>query len=273
MPTSVRSPEHDLPLISRQLFGWFMIYVRKYFRRHFHALRLLAGPAGEPALPDITGEPVIFYANHPGWWDPLIFQLMAEKGFPERLNYGPIDAAALGKYQFMAKIGYVGIEHHTRRGATRFLQMAKAASRRTDVIFWITSQGEFADPRSRPVSLRPGVAHAAAAAGCGLIVPVAVEYPFWNERLPEALIAFGPAMRIADAGGRRAKEWTTVLEAALADTQDRLAAAAIDRDPLAFTAIISGSVGVGWAYDTLRRCSAWLRGEVFDASHGGERLE
>ena len=47
----------------------------------------------------------------------------------------------------------------------------------------------FAADRRRPLDLRPGVGHAVAA-GAGLIVPVAVEYPFWNERLPEAVVAF-----------------------------------------------------------------------------------
>ena len=191
MPTSVRSPEHDLPLISRQLFGWFMIYVRKYFRRHFHALRLLAGPAGEPALPDITGEPVIFYANHPGWWDPLIFQLMAEKGFPERLNYGPIDAAALGKYRFLERIGLVGIEPGTRRGAARFLRIARAAGRRPDVIFWVTAQGAFADPRERPMVIRPGVGHAAQGNERGVIVATRLEAT--QDRLAHAARRRDPA--------------------------------------------------------------------------------
>ncbi|MFM8804803.1 MAG: acyltransferase, partial [Planctomycetia bacterium] len=59
---------------------------------------------------------------------------------------------------------------------------------------------------------------------------------------------------------------------ALADTQDRLARAAIRRDPGAFMVLASGSVGVGWIYDGLRRLGAWRRGERFDASHGGERL-
>jgi len=272
MPTRDDEHEQELPAFSRRLNGWFMLYVRRYFRRHFHALRLLAEPAGGSTMPDIAGEPVIFYTNHPGWWDPLVFLLLAERCYPDRLNYGPIDAAALGKYRFMERIGFLGIDPHTRSGAARFLRMARAAGRRTDVIFWITSQGEFADPRSRPLKIRPGVAHAVAAGDRGLVVPVAVEYPFWSERLPEALVAFGPAMRIADAGDRPAREWTAVLEAALAAAQDRLAAAAVRRDPHAFTVLASGDVGVGWAYDTLRRFTAWRRGERFDASHGGERL-
>ena len=264
------NPDRDLPAFSRPLYGWFMWYVRRYFRRHFHALRLLAGPDGSPGHPDIGGEPVFFYTNHPGWWDPLIFLLLTEALYPDRLNYGPIDARALGKYRFMERIGFLGIDPTSWRGAARFLRFAAAANRRPDVIFWITSQGEFVDPRARPVRIRPGLGHAVAAADRGLVVPVAVEYPFWNERLPEALLAFGPAIRIADGGGRSARQWTDILEGALVATQDRLAAAALRRDPGLFRRVMSGSVGVGWAYDSIRRLAAWRRGERFDASHGGE---
>jgi 1-acyl-sn-glycerol-3-phosphate acyltransferase len=264
-------PDQRLPAFSRWLHGWFMWYVRRYFGRHFHALRLLAGDDGGAAHPEIAGEPVIFYTNHPAWWDPLIFLLVADALYPERLNYGPIDSRALGKYRFMERIGFLGIEPASRHGAARFLRLAKAASRRTDVIFWVTAQGEFADPRLRPVRIRPGVGHAVAAAGRGLVVPVAVEYPYWSERLPEALVAFGPALPIAAAADRPAREWTGVLEAALEAAQDRLAAATIARDPRAFRRLATGRVGVGWAYDSLRRIAAWMRRESFDASHGGER--
>ena len=259
--------EHDLPPFSRGLNGWFMFYVRRYLRRHFHALRLLRGAADHP---DLGAEPVIFYSNHPGWWDPLVFLTIGELLYPDRMIYGPIDAAALGKYRFMEKIGFIGIEPGTWRGSARFLRMAKAAGHRSDVIFWITAQGEFVDPRERPVTIRPGVAHAIEGRTAGLVVPLAVEYPFWTERFPEALAAFGPALRIADAPGRSAEEWDAVLAAALEATQDRLAAAARRRDPAAFHTLLAGRVGVGAVYDTVRRVKAWLRGERFDASHGGE---
>jgi hypothetical protein len=184
--------------------------------------------------------------------------------------YGPIDAAALGKYKFLERIGFLGIDPHSWRGAARFLRMARAAARRTDVIFWITAQGEFSDPRVRPLVIRPGVGHAVAAMERGIVVPLAVEYPFWNERCPEMLAAFGPAVRVAEFPGRPADEWTAVLARQLEATQDRLATAALGRDPAAFTSLLAGRVGVGPAYDTIRRMKAWLRGERFDASHGGE---
>ncbi|MFM8413452.1 MAG: lysophospholipid acyltransferase family protein [Planctomycetota bacterium] len=262
--------EHELPPFSQGMNRWFMWYVRRYLRRHFHAVRLLGDGAGAAGRPDLGGEPVVIYTNHPGWWDPLVFLLVGAVLYPERMSYGPIDAAALGKYKFLERIGFIGIEPGTWRGSARFLRMARAALARSDVLFWITAQGEFADPRRRPVEIRPGVGHALAAAGRGLVVPLAVEYPFWSERSPEALAAFGRVMRIGDFPGRSADDWTAALAAELTATQDRLAAAAIARAPAAFETLLSGRVGVGPAYDTIRRVGAWLRGRRFDPSHGGD---
>lgn len=271
MATDAREPaagkkEDELPPFSHRLNGWFMWYVRKYLARNFHAVRLLKGEAAADR-PAIAGEPVIFYSNHPGWWDPLTFLFVGEALFPDRMVYGPIDAAALGKYKFMERIGFIGIDPQAWRGAARFLRMLRAAGKRTDVIFWITAQGEFTDPRERPVQLRSGVGHGVASATRGVVVPLAVEYPFWNERLPEAVVAFGPALRIADAGGRSPDEWTAILARELEAAQDRLAAGAMSRDPTRFTTLLSGRVGVGFAYDTFRRLKAWIRGERFDVSH------
>jgi 1-acyl-sn-glycerol-3-phosphate acyltransferase len=264
--------EQELPPFSRPLFDWFMWYVRRYLRRHFHAVRLLAATDGGPEQPQLADEPVIFYSNHPGWWDPLTFLLIGQVLYPERMVYGPIDASALGKYRFMERIGFIGIDPHAWRGAARFLRMMRAAGRRSDVIFWITAQGAFTDPRVRPLEIRPGVGHGIAAADRGLVVPLAVEYPFWNERLPEAVVAFGPAIRIAAVQGRSADDWTRELARGLEAVQDRLAEAVQSRDPRRFKTLLAGRVGVGFVYDAVRRTRAWLTGRPFDPSHGGSEL-
>lgn len=259
--------EAGLPPFSRTRFGWFMTYVRWFFRRHFHALRLLAG-----THPAIDGRPLVVYTNHPGWWDPLVFLLLAEWLYPERMNYGPIDSSALGKYRFLESIGFLGIEPGTWQGSKKFLRYARASQQRSDTIFWITAAGTFVDPRVRPVPIRPGVAHLASG-GEGLLVPMAMEYPFWDERLPEALVAFGEAIDLSTAQPRATDAWQEQLTAALTATQDTLAAAAMTRDPAAFRTIAVGREGVAPVYDTIRWASAKLRGQSFDASHSGHQNE
>jgi 1-acyl-sn-glycerol-3-phosphate acyltransferase len=68
------------------LYHWFMVYVRRSMRRQFHALRLLRGVGEQPDAPDLAGQPVIVYTNHPGWWDPVMFFTVAQELWPERLN-------------------------------------------------------------------------------------------------------------------------------------------------------------------------------------------
>jgi 1-acyl-sn-glycerol-3-phosphate acyltransferase len=243
-----RPGTHDdgLPRFATVRFGWFMAYVRWYFRRHFHALRLLGG-----IHPSIGERPLVIYTNHPGWWDPLVFLLVAGRLYPRRLNYGPIDGAALGKYRFLESIGFLGIEPGTWQGSKAFLRYARASQRRSDTIFWITAAGTFVDPRVRPVPIRPGVAHLAAG-GRGLLVPMALEYPYWTERLPEAVVAFGDPFDLDAEPSRSVDDWQERLVNGLSATQDRLAAAAMARDPAAFETLAVGREGVGGMYDLIR---------------------
>ena len=102
----------------------------------------------------------------------------------------------------------------------------------------------------------------------GFVVPVAMEYPFWNERTPEALIRFGEPLDLAKNRGLDSREWTAKIEKVLAQCQDVLAVEAMQRDPAAFDALVSGQVGVGGLYDCWRRFMSRLRGKKFDAAHG-----
>jgi hypothetical protein len=92
-----------------------------------------------------------------------------------------------------------------------------------------------------------------------IALPVALEYPFWTEKRPEALARFGAPVQDADR-----------LEEALLDAMDWLAGDAATRDPSAFDELLRGRVGIGGAYDVWRRAAAALRGERFRAEHGVE---
>ncbi len=250
-------------------------YLRWYFSRNFHAVRVERGglPMAAP------GRPLIVYSNHPSWWDPALFALLTRTLFPGRAGYGPMEAEALGKYRVLRRIGVFGIEPGAR-GAARFLRTSLDLLAEPATLLWITAEGGFTDARQRPVRLRPGIAHLARRTRA-VILPLAIELPFWNERKPEALVRFGPPLTAAIAPlplerGERLGEggsvasWTETLEQALTSCMDALAAAAMSRDPARFITIVTGEVGVGGIYDLWRRAAAWGTGRRFDASHGGE---
>ncbi len=258
----------EAPRISKPVLDWFTRYTRVYLRRNFHSVRLLKG-----TLPQgIEGRPLIVVMNHPGWWDPLIGILLARDVFPRRVHYAPIEGKALEKYKFFEKLGLFGIDPGTVKGAARFLRIGSAALANPEGAMWVTAHGAFADARKRPVELRPGVGHLVSRLERVAVVPLAIEYVFWEERYPEALMAFGAPLLIDNGRERTAGEWTSAFAQALEATQDRLAVESIARQFDRFDVLIGGRTGIGGVYDAWRSFKSKLRGETFTSAHGAEKL-
>jgi 1-acyl-sn-glycerol-3-phosphate acyltransferase len=260
------------PVPSPALLALFARYGARYLARHFHAVRLAR--AGRPDPRALHGRPLVVFLNHPSWWDPMV-GIQLTRLFPGRTHYCPMDAAALEKYRFFARLGLFGIEPGTARGARRFLAAGEEVLARPETVLWVTAGGRFADPRQRPVRLQAGLGHLLArrprrsSPPDAAVLPLALEYPFWDERSPEALARFGPAidpdseLETETPGG-----WTDLLERRLAALQDALAADALSRDPARFEVLVGGAAGVGGVYDLWRRFRARLHGEVFHPEHG-----
>lgn len=240
---------------------FFAGVMKRQMRRNFHGIRLARN--GMPALP--ADRPLVVFANHPSWWDPAFFMVLSEAFFPERESFGPIDPQALEKYPFMKRIGLFGVAPGNR-GAAAFLRTSEAILADPRRMLWVTAQGRFADPRARPLALRPGVAHLMARAPGAVALPLAVEYLFWTEKRPEALARFGAPLEpeVAAQPDR--------LEAALAATMDELARDAASRDPARFTTVLPGRAGIGGVYDLWRRGRSASRGERFRPGHRVEDI-
>ncbi len=258
-----RVSDDPVALRSPAMCGFFAGVMRRQMRRGFRAVRL-ARP-GLPALPE--GAPLIVYANHPSWWDPAFLMVLAVSLFPNRESYGPMEAAALERYGFMKRIGLFGVAPGTLAGAARFLRVGERVLADPGRMIWMTAQGEFADARARPVRLRPGLAHLLARVPGAVAVPLALEYPFWTEKRPEALAAFGrPIAADGDAAALQDRV-TQALEAA----QDALAALALARDAAAFRPILDGRSGVGGIYGGWSRMKSLARGAQYQSDHLPDR--
>jgi len=240
----------------------FRRYACRYVRKHFHAVRLSKSGGVFPT----TDAPVLVVLNHPSWWDPLI-GLVLSRAFADREQFAAIDAIAVRQYRFFAKLGFVGVDTKSLRGAAEFLRMGTAILSHPKHVYWVTAQGRFTDVRERPLALQSGVGHLAARLKFGIVLPIALEYTFWTERTPEALVRLGDPLTIEAHPGLNGKEWTTLIEGALTRTLDALNAEAMRRDPTAFTELLVGKSGVGGVYDLWRRLKSWLRGRKFDPSH------
>jgi 1-acyl-sn-glycerol-3-phosphate acyltransferase len=264
------SASSPLPRVSPFLLRHFQRHTRRFLAKNFHAVRL-SRAGGRPAVP--AGTPVVVYANHSSWWDPMLGVFLTRELFPARTLYAPIDAAALERYKFFAKLGFFGIDRErAARGAAEFLKRVRAILASEGAMLWLTPQGRFADARERPLAFEPGIAHLARRIPGVLFLPMALEYVFWEERTPEVLIRFGDALE-SEAGaargdGRDTAALLDLLQRALLETQDALAAESIRRDPADFEVLLAGRAGVNVLYDAWRTAKAALRGESFRREHG-----
>jgi len=255
-----------LPRISTPLLRWFTWYSRRYIRRHFHSLRVsVAGPP-----PEGRGLPLVLYSNHASWWDALVCLVVKAEFFPARNAFTPIDAAMLERYKMFRKLGFFGVEQHSRRGAVQFLRTAEAILQSPTSLLAITPQSRFADVRERPIRFEAGLGHLATRFEHALFVPVVAEYVFWEERLPEILVSFGEPVEVRREHNIAfdAKYWTTLFEQKLTEAQDALAIEAQRRNSDNFQIVLRGGAGQGGVYDWWRGMKAKLRGETFTKEHG-----
>ena len=229
------------------------------WRRHFHAVRV----SRDGRYRNCPTPPVVVVLNHPSWWDPLIALILTEFLPVGRDHYAPIEAAGLAQYRFLSRLGFFGFDPGTSAGAARFLRTSLAILGRPESVLWITAQGEFVDPRERPTSLKAGIGHLAHRLGDAIIVPLAIEYPFWNDRCPEVLVRFGSSDRRSEtAAADLPAIGPRAIERSLEDELDALAIEAMGRDPAHSRPLIEGTAGVGGVYDTWRRTRAWLGGRT-----------
>ncbi len=215
----------------------FRAYLHAFAWQRFAAVRVAR--AGLPAAH--AGKPLVIYSNHPGWWDPAMFMLVLPKFFPRRLGFAPMEAAQLQRWAMFRRFGAFGVAPGLR-GAARFLQVARQGLEDPRALLVITAEGAFTDARPRPLSLRAGIAHLARDLPGVVFLPLALEYCFWNESRPEALLRFG----VPISGGGSVAACAARLTAGLTETMDGLATLAIARNKAPFLTVLPGATETGW---------------------------
>lgn len=276
LPT-VTHPRDELPTSRQWLIDGFDWFVRGYFRKHFHAVAINRDGLKDTVLQQPCA--LVVYANHCSWWDPLIAMLVKKCIFPDFKLYAPIDQDSLEKYRIFRELGFYGVKHGTTAGAANFLRKSLAILRTPGSSIWITPEGHFCDVRNRSLRLMPGIGHLAHCVQSSkrdatqthkvYFIPIAIELPFWEERLPECLVWFGSPIEL-DFGRPMPTDkvqLSELFESALRSTQDELAAASIARDSQRFEVLLHGRGGSWGVYDAFRRFGGWLRGKPVELNH------
>src|SRR5271154_3882478 len=119
MRTQINSAQAhgELRVPSRQATGLYCLYLRWYIRRHFHSLRV----ANAGRIPP-QAQPLILFANHASWWDPLAAMILGQALLPEREHYAPMDATSLEHYGIFKPMGFFPVDGASARGASQLLR-------------------------------------------------------------------------------------------------------------------------------------------------------
>jgi 1-acyl-sn-glycerol-3-phosphate acyltransferase len=250
-------------------------------RKHFHTIAV--NQQSLDPVPFTAKDALVVYANHASWWDPLAALLLAEEVFPEFRLYAPIDKRAFEKYRMFGHMGFFPVEQSNMQGAKQFLRTSRQILTKSGTSIWLTPEGRFVDVRDTAVPFRPGLSHLAASFLHRLdsdqqgpqvwFVPAALEYTFWEERLPELLVWIGEPLCVSaeQSEFRRSSNPKKLLDKTLFErlriSQSQLAVASQNRDSSAFEPILQSSGKTFFLYDWMRRLRCLLTGKRFEADH------
>ena len=166
----------------------------------------------------------------------MVGALLTAKLMRTRSHYAPMDKASLAKNRILRYIGLFPVDIRSARRAEEFIQATSSILLGRGVL-WMTPQGRFADTRETTLVFKSGLASAASRAameqGKCTLIPFATEYPFWNERLPYALLHFGQPIHVVEGVSKPAL--TRELEQALQQTMEELKTQSLTRNPANFT--------------------------------------
>lgn len=252
-----------LPTSTKWLVDGFSWYIQRMVAKQFISVGVQKELFEAEPIDDST--PIIAYANHASWWDPITAMLLQRAYFGDRTFYAPMDADALENYRIMAKLGFYGVRLQSFDGASEFLSVTKTILAAKRVTIWITPEGQFSDVRDHSLRLMPGLSHLASKFPEVKFVPVAFEYAFWDESRPQIFARLGAP--VSSPTQLSKSDWNQLLTQRLRQTQCELGESVKARQPSAFTYLIaSRPLRLSW-YDYGRSWSAWLRGKPFDPRH------
>ncbi|MFN7840261.1 MAG: lysophospholipid acyltransferase family protein [Pirellula sp.] len=256
--------ESRLPKSSKWLVDGFCWYSRGLVRKQFQSMGFL-GIEKLASIPD--NHSTIVFANHASWWDPIVAMMCQKHYMGHRTLFAPIDADQLENYAVLKKMGFYGVRLQSFSGAQQFLETSKKLLASPSTSIWITPEGKFCDVRDHDQPLMPGLAHLVTKISHTTIIPLALEYSFWDDSRPHIFGQFGDHINCEQLGFDDKSACNEYLTQALRKSQRELATAVVKRDPQAFNYVVSSHAKrLSW-YDFARKWAAWLKGRSFDPRH------
>lgn len=143
-------------------------------------------------LPDLnTGLPLLIVANHPGWLD-IELSLFIVEAMLGHNYYMMSNTLLMDEKPSMRKFGVFSVDDSDVFAVGRTLKYAATLlQNQADRCLVMFPQGEFTRSTVRPIHAHFGAAQIARLIKHVTILPVAIHYDIFFDRLPHAYIRFG----------------------------------------------------------------------------------
>jgi 1-acyl-sn-glycerol-3-phosphate acyltransferase len=193
----------------------FTAYLRRLFRRHFHALRLL----GEPPSPP-TNLSLVLVPNHGTWWDGFFLHFLNRMLLKRRLHLMMLEEQ-LHRFQFFRLVGAFGIRPGSLSAVSAALGYSASVLADPANALCVFPQGRMRHPGLRPLDFRRGLERILHEHGGPVaILPLAIRCDFGIDQRPEAYFRFDVCHEVSpqNFGG---VGWLEERTAALLDQTDQ----------------------------------------------------
>ena len=173
--------EHNHP-IWRAIWHF---YIRNAIKRRFYSIRVK-----HPEHFDMRNKdyPCIFYAQHTCWWDGLIGYCLYWFLFKEKTNMMIED---LLSFPLLKYVGAFSIDKKSPKSILRSMQYSVEFMKNEKISLWMFPQGVIKPPNHRPLEFQKGLAFLVQKTGKVNLIPIAMQYPFLRQGLPEVMVDIG----------------------------------------------------------------------------------
>jgi 1-acyl-sn-glycerol-3-phosphate acyltransferase len=162
------------------------VYFRWLARRAFHTISA-RGLEMLRNLPD--DRPVIIFCNHTNWWDAVMIYLLTRE-MKHKACYCMMEEKQLTHYKFFSWLGAFSVDLSSPIRSAAALRYAQRLLQVNETAIFIFPQGRICR-RNEMIEVKPGTEYLAKSAPRAMLVPLAMNYEFFREDRPNALIEIG----------------------------------------------------------------------------------
>ena len=264
--------EINIPLVT-PVMRWLVrrVLIQGATQRAFHTVRLRAGEDLERLSAEADPPVVLMFSNHVTWWDAYLWDIFNTR----RLRVEPIVMAeqrTVRDYGFFRHLGLFSVDRQNPRAAVEAIRHAvKRATTTPRAGVFIFPQGELRPFERRPLGFFGGAGRIAAdivaAKGACVLLPLAMRLEFLGNQKPEAWLRCGAPISITRDHplAANAKGLSALMETALTEEIEGLAADVIARDTARYPALLRGTPDIQEWWDGARRSA----GRIFGARSTG----